>query len=256
MRLIADEGRGVLVLLRDVTMRLQADGEVSPQTLRQYGLGAQILSALGGGKDDPSDQFAQAEGPLGLEATGSRFVGTRQDIGDRMMAGTVALHPAAAGVREAAGRFSSSSAPFYRDIADALNRRGAAEIEKVGGSFEVVEVPGALEVPTAIRIGYAQGDFRRVSWRSLRDRGETTPLRDGVATLRAGRSRFWGCRGRSSATHSHGGDHEQAAVRATPRARTRGGGAGGGGAASHRAVAEDEESQQGHREVLSPGRVP
>ena len=47
MRLIAAEGRGVVVLLRDLHMKLVADDEVSPQTLRQYGLGAQILSSLG-----------------------------------------------------------------------------------------------------------------------------------------------------------------------------------------------------------------
>jgi GTP cyclohydrolase II len=51
---IAAEGRGVLVLLRDLTMKL-AVGEASPQTLRQYGLGAQIL--LNGFKSfvDPTD---------------------------------------------------------------------------------------------------------------------------------------------------------------------------------------------------------
>lgn len=47
MKMIADEGRGALVLLRDTTMKLQTDDAVSPGTLRQYGLGAQILSSLG-----------------------------------------------------------------------------------------------------------------------------------------------------------------------------------------------------------------
>ena len=47
MELIAAEGRGVLVLLRDTTTKLVRDDTVSPQTLRQYGLGAQILSSLG-----------------------------------------------------------------------------------------------------------------------------------------------------------------------------------------------------------------
>ncbi|MES2667169.1 MAG: 3,4-dihydroxy-2-butanone-4-phosphate synthase [Pseudomonadota bacterium] len=47
MRLIAAEGRGAVVLLRDTTMKMVAPGEHSPQTLRQYGLGAEILSALG-----------------------------------------------------------------------------------------------------------------------------------------------------------------------------------------------------------------
>ncbi|MBE2276875.1 MAG: 3,4-dihydroxy-2-butanone-4-phosphate synthase [Rhodobacteraceae bacterium] len=47
MRLIGAEGRGVVVLLRDTTMKMVGAGEHSPQTLRQYGLGAQILSTLG-----------------------------------------------------------------------------------------------------------------------------------------------------------------------------------------------------------------
>ncbi len=46
MRLIGAEGRGVLVLLRDTHMKM-ALSEAAPQTLRQYGLGAQILSSLG-----------------------------------------------------------------------------------------------------------------------------------------------------------------------------------------------------------------
>lgn len=46
MKLIATDGRGVIVLLRDVSMKIDANA-ASPQTLRQYGLGAQILSALG-----------------------------------------------------------------------------------------------------------------------------------------------------------------------------------------------------------------
>ncbi|MGD9918726.1 MAG: 3,4-dihydroxy-2-butanone-4-phosphate synthase [Paenirhodobacter sp.] len=47
MEAIAKEGRGVVVLLRETAMKLAQPGEASPQTLRQYGLGAQILSALG-----------------------------------------------------------------------------------------------------------------------------------------------------------------------------------------------------------------
>ncbi len=47
MRVIGAEGRGVVVLLRDTHMKLVLGDEVSPQTLRQYGLGAQILASLG-----------------------------------------------------------------------------------------------------------------------------------------------------------------------------------------------------------------
>ena len=41
-------------------------------------------------------------------------------------------------------------APYYREIADNMIAGARAEIEAVGGSFEIVEVPGALEIPTSI----------------------------------------------------------------------------------------------------------
>lgn len=47
MRAIAAEGRGVIVLIRDLGNSLPEPGETGPHTLRQYGLGAQILSSLG-----------------------------------------------------------------------------------------------------------------------------------------------------------------------------------------------------------------
>jgi 3,4-dihydroxy 2-butanone 4-phosphate synthase/GTP cyclohydrolase II len=47
MRTIAAEGRGVVVVLRDMGSKLEIGDHVSPQRLRQYGIGAQILNALG-----------------------------------------------------------------------------------------------------------------------------------------------------------------------------------------------------------------
>ncbi|MDG3041908.1 3,4-dihydroxy-2-butanone-4-phosphate synthase [Roseicyclus marinus] len=77
MRLIAEEGRGVLVLLRDLTMKLALGDEVSPQILRQYGLGAQILSSLG-----ISEMILLTNSPkprvVGLEAYGLSITGTRK----------------------------------------------------------------------------------------------------------------------------------------------------------------------------------
>ena len=77
MDLIAAEGRGVLVLLRDVHMRLTPENENSPQTLRQYGLGAQILSSLGVSKmvlltNSPSPKV------VGLEAYGLEIINTHK----------------------------------------------------------------------------------------------------------------------------------------------------------------------------------
>jgi 3,4-dihydroxy 2-butanone 4-phosphate synthase/GTP cyclohydrolase II len=76
MQLIAEEGRGALVLLRDVHMQIALEGAVSPQTLRQYGLGAQILSSLGLSRlilltNSPQPRI------VGLDAYGLSIEGTR-----------------------------------------------------------------------------------------------------------------------------------------------------------------------------------
>ncbi|KID12432.1 3,4-dihydroxy-2-butanone-4-phosphate synthase [Ponticoccus alexandrii] len=77
MQAVAAEGRGVVVLLRDTSMKLDANEGVSPKTLRQYGLGAQILSSLGLSKlvlltNSPSPKI------VGLDAYGLEITGTRK----------------------------------------------------------------------------------------------------------------------------------------------------------------------------------
>ncbi len=77
MQAVAREGRGVVVLLRDTSMQLAPHDEVSPKTLRQYGLGAQILSSLGLSKlilltNSPTPKV------VGLDAYGLEIVGTRK----------------------------------------------------------------------------------------------------------------------------------------------------------------------------------
>ncbi len=77
MQAVAAEGRGVVVLLRDTSMKLDVGDEVSPKTLRQYGLGAQILSSLGLSKltlltNSPTPKV------VGLDAYGLQIVGTRK----------------------------------------------------------------------------------------------------------------------------------------------------------------------------------
>ena len=76
MSAIAAEGRGAVVLLRDTTMKLVTEGEVSPQTLRQYGLGAQILAALGLHKLELLTN-SPAPNVVGLDAYGLEITGTR-----------------------------------------------------------------------------------------------------------------------------------------------------------------------------------
>ncbi|MCY3878737.1 MAG: 3,4-dihydroxy-2-butanone-4-phosphate synthase [Rhodobacteraceae bacterium] len=76
MRVIAGEGRGVVVLLRDTHMKLDLGRGRSPQTLRQYGLGAQILATLGVRSlelltNSPSPKI------IGLDGYGLSVAGTR-----------------------------------------------------------------------------------------------------------------------------------------------------------------------------------
>jgi 3,4-dihydroxy 2-butanone 4-phosphate synthase / GTP cyclohydrolase II len=76
MRAIAAEERGVVVLLREMASKLETGDHVSPARLRQYGIGAQILNALGLRElvlltNSPSPR------PVGLEGYGLAIVGTR-----------------------------------------------------------------------------------------------------------------------------------------------------------------------------------
>jgi 3,4-dihydroxy 2-butanone 4-phosphate synthase/GTP cyclohydrolase II len=77
MQAVSDAGRGVVVLLRDTSMKLDTGDDVSPKTLRQYGLGAQILSSLGLSKltlltNSPTPKV------VGLEAYGLEITGTQK----------------------------------------------------------------------------------------------------------------------------------------------------------------------------------
>lgn len=76
MKTIAAEGRGAVVLLRDLQMELVPEEGQSPQTLRQYGLGAQILSSLGLSRITLLSNSPQPK-VVGLDAYGLEIVGTR-----------------------------------------------------------------------------------------------------------------------------------------------------------------------------------
>jgi 6,7-dimethyl-8-ribityllumazine synthase len=65
-------------------------------------------------------------------------------------------------------------APYYKDIADQLIAGARAEIEACGGTHELVEVPGALEVPTAIGIAERMSNFDGYVALGCIIRGETT----------------------------------------------------------------------------------
>ncbi|QPH54283.1 6,7-dimethyl-8-ribityllumazine synthase [Pontivivens ytuae] len=51
------------------------------------------------------------------------------------------------------------TAPFYRRIADWLIEGASSAIESAGGTVEAIEVPGALELPTAIRLASRTGRY-------------------------------------------------------------------------------------------------
>ncbi|GKY88687.1 6,7-dimethyl-8-ribityllumazine synthase [Sinisalibacter aestuarii] len=65
-------------------------------------------------------------------------------------------------------------APYYKDIADNLVAGAKAEIEAAGASWDLIEVPGALEVPSAISMADRQSNFDGYVGLGCVIRGETT----------------------------------------------------------------------------------
>lgn len=78
MQIIADEGRGVVILFRDPfpRLRLADEDDEGPRTVKRTGLGLQIMASLGLRElvlltDNPDTRY------LGLDAYGISIVGTR-----------------------------------------------------------------------------------------------------------------------------------------------------------------------------------
>ena len=76
MKIIAEEGRGIVVLLRNMSTTATAELENPSVTLKEYGLGAQILAELG---ISDIELLTNSPSPkvVGLDAYGLRIVGTR-----------------------------------------------------------------------------------------------------------------------------------------------------------------------------------
>jgi len=66
------------------------------------------------------------------------------------------------------------AAPFYRDIADNLIKGAVDELTASGASYELIEVPGALEVPSAIGIAERMSNFAGYVALGCVIRGETS----------------------------------------------------------------------------------
>ena len=116
-------------------------------------------------------------------------------------------------------------APFYRDIADALLAGATAAIAAAGATQETVEVPGALELPTAIRLASRSGEFDGYVALGCVIRGETTHY-ETVCNDSSRGLMLLGldglCIGNGILTVER---HAQAAVRADPAGQNKGGGA-------------------------------
>ncbi len=114
-------------------------------------------------------------------------------------------------------------APYYKDIADNLVAGAEAEIEAAGGTCEVVEMPGALELPTAIGIAARMGDYDGFVALGCVIRGETTHY-DTVCNDSSRGLTMLGlqglCVGNGILTVE---TYEQAAVRADPQGQNKGG---------------------------------
>lgn len=115
--------------------------------------------------------------------------------------------------------------PYYKDIADNLMAGATAEIQAAGGTYEVSEMPGALEIPTAIGIAERMSNFDGYVALGCVIRGETTHY-ETVCNDSSRALQLLGlqglCIGNGILTVEN---HAQAAVRADPSGQNKGGGA-------------------------------
>ncbi len=115
--------------------------------------------------------------------------------------------------------------PYYKDIADNMVAGAKAEIEAAGGRWDLIEVPGALEIPTAIGISDRSSNFDGYVALGCVIRGETTHY-DTVCNDSSRAIQLLGlqglCIGNGILTVEN---REQAVVRADPDGQNKGGGA-------------------------------
>lgn len=116
-------------------------------------------------------------------------------------------------------------APYYRDIADNLVAGAKAKAAAVGAEVDLLEVPGALEIPSAIAMAGRLAEFDGYVALGCIIRGETTHYDTvcndssrGLMMLGLGGS----CIGNGILTVEN---RDQAVVRADPAGQDKGGGA-------------------------------
>lgn len=116
-------------------------------------------------------------------------------------------------------------APYYRDIADNLVAGARAVAQACGAETELVEVPGALEIPTAIGLADRLAEFDGYVALGCIIRGETTHY-DTVCNDSSRGLMLLGleglCIGNGILTVEN---RDQAVVRADPTGQDKGGGA-------------------------------
>jgi 6,7-dimethyl-8-ribityllumazine synthase len=116
-------------------------------------------------------------------------------------------------------------APYYRDIADSLIAGARAVAEACGAEVELIEVPGALEVPTAIAMAERLAKFDGYVALGCVIRGETTHYE----TVCNDSSRALSLLGLQGTCIGNGiltvENRAQAVVRADPNGQDKGGGA-------------------------------
>ncbi|SPH18668.1 6,7-dimethyl-8-ribityllumazine synthase 1 [Defluviimonas aquaemixtae] len=116
-------------------------------------------------------------------------------------------------------------APYYKDIADNLVSGARAVADKAGAGVDLVEVPGALEVPSAIAMASRMADYDGFVALGCVIRGETTHYE----TVCNDSSRGLTMLGLSGVCVGNGiltvENRKQAEVRADPAGQDKGGGA-------------------------------
>jgi len=116
-------------------------------------------------------------------------------------------------------------APYYKDIADNLVAGARATAKQAGAHVDLIEVPGALEIPTAIAMAARMADYDGFVALGCVIRGETTHY-DTVCNDSSRGLTLLGlegiCIGNGILTVEN---YSQAAVRADPDDQNKGGGA-------------------------------